>query len=79
MPVKQHVQLERKGRRQTLNIPQGFELTSDEAILHKDGDRLIIEPVRRPSLLDLLATLDPITEPFPDIDNDLGPLDDIAV
>jgi len=78
MPAKQHVHLERKGHRQTLRIPQEFELASDEAMLHKEGDRLIIEPVQKPSLLALLATLEPIDEPFPNID-DLPPLDDIEL
>ena len=78
MPTKQHIHLERKGDRQTLRIPQEFELASDEAILRKEGDRLIIEPVQKPSLLALLATLEPIAEPFPDVADDLPPLDDIA-
>ena len=78
MPTEQYVHLERKGEGQTLRIPQGFELTSDEAILHKDGERLIIEPIQKPSLLALLATLEPITEPFPELDEGLPPLDDIV-
>jgi len=77
MPVKQHIYLEREGRRQTLRIPQEFELTSDEAMMHKEGDRLIIEPVQKQSLLALLATLEPIVDPFPDVDEDLPPLDEI--
>ncbi len=39
-----------------------------EALIRKEGDRLIIEPVPPPSLLAVLATLEPIDEPFPDID-----------
>ena len=78
MPTKQHIHLERKGRRQTLRIPQEFELVSDEAILRKEGECLIIEPVQKHSLLDLLATLEPIAEPVPDVDDNLPPLDDIA-
>jgi antitoxin VapB len=34
-----------------LRIPREFELEGDEAILRKEGDRLIIEPVRKGQLL----------------------------
>lgn len=56
--------------------PREFELEGEEAIIHKEGDRLIVEPIRKGRLLALLASLDPLTEPFPDIDDDLPPLDD---
>ena len=76
---ERHVRLFRNGRNQALRIPREFELEGDEAIIHKEGDRLIVEPVRKGKLLDLLATLDPLTEPFPDIDEDLPPLDDVQL
>lgn len=79
MPTEQYVHLERQGKRQTLHIPQEFELTSDEAVLRKEGDRLIIEPVRKASLLAELATMQPIDESFPDVDDGLSPLDDIVL
>ena len=64
---------------QVLNIPQQFELSSDEVVLRKEGDRLIIEPTKRPSLLTFLATLTNLNEDFPDIDSDLLPLDDVEL
>ncbi len=70
------VRLFRNGRNQALRIPREFEIEGDEAVLHKDGDRLIIEPVRRGKLLALLATLEPLEEDFPDVDADLPPLDE---
>ena len=76
---ERHVRLFRNGRNQALRIPREFELEGDEAIIHKEGDRLIVEPVRKGKLLALLATLDPLTEPFPDIDEDLPPLDDVKL
>lgn len=79
MPTEQHVHLERRGRRQTLHIPREFELTSDEAILRMEGDRLIIEPVRKASLLAELATMQPIGTSFPDVDDGLPPLDEIVL
>lgn len=76
---ERHVRLFRNGRNQALRIPRDFELEGDEAILRKEGDRLVIEPVRQGRLLALLATLGPIEEPFPDVDEDLGRLDDVEL
>ncbi|MCY4122920.1 MAG: AbrB/MazE/SpoVT family DNA-binding domain-containing protein, partial [Acidobacteria bacterium] len=38
---------------------------------------LIIEPVRKGRLLELLARLEPLPEAFPDVDATLAPLDDV--
>jgi len=72
-----HVRLFRNGRNQAIRIPREFELEGDEAILRREGDRLIIEPIRKGHLLELLATLEPIDDDFPDVDVDLPPLDDV--
>jgi len=80
MPTSERrVRLFRNGRNQALRIPREFELEGEEAIIHKEGDRLIVEPIRKGRLLALLASLDPLTEPFPDIDDDLPPLDDVQL
>ncbi|BAC92283.1 MAG: AbrB/MazE/SpoVT family DNA-binding domain-containing protein [Aphanocapsa lilacina HA4352-LM1] len=76
MHAERHVRLFRNGRNQALRIPREFELPGDEAIIRKEGDRLIVEPVRRRSLLAILATLKPLDEEFPDID-DFPPLNDV--
>ena len=76
---ERHVRLFRNGRNQALRIPREFELEGEEALIHKEGDRLIVEPIRKGRLLALLASLDPLPDPFPDIDDDLAPLDDIAL
>ena len=55
---ERHVRLFRNGRNQALRIPRDFELEGDEAILRKDGDRLIIEPIRKGRLSALLSTLE---------------------
>lgn len=73
---ERHVRLFRNGRNQALRIPREFELEGDEAIIRKEGDRLIVEPLRKGRLLALLATLEPLNEPFPDVDDDLPPLDE---
>lgn len=50
------VRLFRNNRNQAVRIPVEFELPGDRAIIRKEGDRLIIEPVaRKPDLLELLA------------------------
>jgi antitoxin VapB len=44
--------------------------------MRKDGERLIIEPSPPKSLLKLLASLQPVDEEFPQIDElNLDPLD----
>ena len=75
--TERHVRLFRNGRNQALRIPREFELKGDEAILRKEGDRLIIEPIRKGQLLTLLASLEPLEEKIPDVDEDLAPLDDV--
>jgi len=76
---ERHVRLFRNGRNQALRIPREFELEGDEAILRKEGNRLIVEPVRKGRLLALLSTLEPLEAPFPDVDEDLPPLDDVPL
>jgi antitoxin VapB len=73
---ERRVRLFVNGRNQAVRIPREFELEGEEAIMRKEGDRLIIEPVRKGRLLTLLASMEPLDEPFPDIDADLPPLDD---
>jgi antitoxin VapB len=77
--IERHVRLFRNGRNQALRIPREFELEGDEAVLRKEGDRLIIEPVRKDRLLAVLGSLEPLEETFPDVDEDLAPLDDVEL
>ena len=67
MPEERHVKLFRNGRNQAVRIPVEFELPGDEAIMHRDGDRLVIEPVRKRGLVALLKTMKPLEEDFPEI------------
>ena len=50
-----------------VRIPVEFELPGDEAIMHRDGDRLVIEPVRKRGLVALLATMKPLDDDFPEM------------
>ena len=67
MHTERHIRLFRNGSNQALRIPRDLELPGNDAVIRKEGDRLIVEPVRNPSLLALLATLQPLDEEFPEI------------
>ena len=69
MPEQRHVRLFRDGRNQAVRIPVEFELPGNEALMHRDGPRLIIEPVRKRGLIALLETMKPLGETFPEIDD----------
>lgn len=62
-----HVRLFRNGRNQAVRIPVEFELPGDEALMRRDGDRLVIEPLAKRGLSALLASLEPLDEAFPEI------------
>src|SRR6202140_2813297 len=67
--AERHVKLFKNGRNQAVRIPREFELPGEDAIMRKEGEKLIIEPSPPKSLLALLATLAPLAEdflPFPD-------------
>ena len=67
MSRERHVKLFKNGRNQAVRIPREFELPGEDAIMRKEGERLIIEPTPPKSLLALLATLAPLDEDFPPI------------
>jgi antitoxin VapB len=77
MAEQRHVRLFRNGRNQAVRIPVEFELPGDEAIMHRDGDRLVIEPARKLGLLGLLKTMKPLNEKFPEIDDAAPPPEDV--
>jgi antitoxin VapB len=85
-PEKRTVSLFRNGANQALRIPKEFELPGKEALIHREGNRLVIEPIKpvlvkgsAAALLAVLATMEPIDEDFPDVDEGLLPLDDIEL
>jgi antitoxin VapB len=76
MIVERHVKIFKNGRNQAVRIPREFELPGEDAILRKEGSRLIIEPTPPQSLLAVLATLKKLDEDFPSIsDLPLNPVD----
>jgi antitoxin VapB len=66
---ERHVKPFKNGRNQAVRIPREFELPGEDAIMRKDGNRLIIEPTPPKSLLAMLATLTPLDEDFPPVDD----------
>jgi len=76
MAEERIVRLFRNGRNQAVRIPREFEFDADEAVMRRDGDRLILEPVPRPGLVAYLASLDPLDDRFPDEGAELPPLDE---
>lgn len=69
MGAERHVKLFRNGRNQAVRIPREFELPGEDAVMRKEGDRLIIEAAQPTSLLAVLATLTSIDEEFPPIED----------
>ena len=79
MQNPRHISLLTSGQDQILTIPHDLALSVTEVLLHKEGDRLIIEPISPISLLDLLKSLPDIPDEFPDTDEKLLPLDEILL
>jgi antitoxin VapB len=62
MPQRRHsktppkaAKLFRNNRSQAVRIPVEFELPGEKVLISREGDRLVIEPVRKPGLSALLA------------------------
>ena len=73
---ERRVKLFRNGRNQAVRIPREFELPGRDAVMRKEGERLVIEPAKPLSLLELLTTLEPLDEDLPEIaELDLDPVE----
>ena len=65
----------RNNRSQAVRIPVEFELPGDRVLIHREGNKLVLEPVLRPSnIVELLAQWrqEPPLGPhdqFPDVDD----------
>jgi antitoxin VapB len=62
---ERHVRLFKNGRNQAIRIPREFELPGDTATLRREGSRLIIEPMERPSLQSLFSSWQPMSDELP--------------
>lgn len=65
----------RNNKSQAVRIPADFEMPGDRVTIQREGNRLVIEPMRRKNLLEVLAELKPLApeDEFPDIDDTLLP------
>jgi antitoxin VapB len=80
--MSETVRLYKTGGHQALKLPLGFELPGKEAIVRRVGDTLVLEatatkPKAGRTLLQVLETLEPVDEEFPDVDEGLLPLEDV--
>ncbi len=69
MTTSRHIKIVRLGDRQTIQLPPEFELPGEEAEMFKVAGQLIIRPAKRKTLKETLASLEPIDEEFPEIDD----------
>ena len=69
MSDRRHVKLFKNGRNQAVRIPRELELPGREAVLYRDGERLVLEPLPAASLLDLLKSWQPIDTDWPAVDD----------
>ena len=67
--TERNASLFRNGRNQAVRIPREFEMEGTEVVIRKDGDRLILTPIRKNRLLDLLASWEPLDEGLPDVED----------
>lgn len=68
------VKLFKHGRNQAIRLLGEFELPGDTAILRREGNRLVIGPLERPSLRALFASWEPLPDgllPFEDLPAEL--------
>ena len=65
--AERHVKLFKNGRNQAVRIPREFELPGKDAVMRKEGDKLIIEPAPKKTLRELLDSWEPLEEEFPEI------------
>ena len=66
-PPSRHVRLFKNGSNQAVRIPREFELPGNEALMRKEGNRLIVEALQPASLKALLAGWEPLEEGLPAI------------
>lgn len=72
MKTQYRVQLIQQGNIQTLPIPPELNLNTPEVTIHQENGKLIIEPYQKKSLLEVLSTLEPLDEDFPNVDDIFG-------
>ena len=76
MSTEHRVSLCRVGHDQVVRIPREFEFPCSVVAMYKEGERLVIRPIKKRSLLSLLSRWEPLDQPFPDVNEELPALDE---
>jgi len=66
---ERHAALFRNGRNQAVRIPRELELEGTQVLIRKEGDNLILTPIRPHRLRDLLASWTPLEDSLPDVED----------
>lgn len=66
MSTAKKVSLFRNGANQAVRIPKEFEFVGTQALLRREGNTLVLEPIAAKSLLQVLAELEPLSESLPE-------------
>lgn len=70
MSQERLVKVFRNGRNRAVRIPREFDFPGDDVLMRKEGNTIVIEPVAKvSSLKEWLATLEPVGEEWPQIDD----------
>jgi antitoxin VapB len=70
----------RNGHNQAVRIPRELELPCDRVRIHREGYRLVIEPIDPPKgLIAILEGLPALENDLPDVDSGLASLDDVVL
>lgn len=67
--TERHAALFRNGRNQAVRIPREFEMEGSAVLIRKDGDSLVLTPIRRKTLRDLLASWEPLDDALPEVED----------
>lgn len=70
--IERHAALFRNGRNQAVRIPRELEMEGSEVLIRKEGDSLVLTPIRKHKLRDLLASWAPMNDALPEVE-DLPP------
>ena len=65
-PATREARLFRNNRSQAVRIPADWELPGDRVAIRRDGERLILEPLRPRGLLGLLSSWEALDEALPE-------------
>jgi antitoxin VapB len=64
--TQRHASLFRNGRNQAVRIPREFEMQGAQVLMRKEGNSLVLTPLRENRLLELLASWEPLNEGLPE-------------